>query len=114
MSQIRGHLEPTPNDCFVTVSDPGANTCSLMYFSIPESFLPSRLASETLFFREGVLRHDLSEHWKERGACDEGSCALSKPSGLLPPKFSKQPSSNGRDDLRPFGGATLFENNRCS
>lgn len=40
------------------------STWCLMYFNIPESFFPSKLISITLFFREGVLRHDLSEHWK--------------------------------------------------
>lgn len=54
-----------------------------MYFSIPESFFPSRLASETLFFSEGVLRHDLSEHWKEHKRGDEECCVLSKPNSAV-------------------------------
>lgn len=60
--QQTGFLESPLGYCSVNVPDSSVDTCSLMYFSIPESFFPSRLASETLFFREGVLRHDLSEH----------------------------------------------------
>lgn len=91
-------------------SDPASHTCSLMYFSIPESFFPSRLASETLFFREGVRRHDFSEHCQEHKIGDEECCILSKASRAVSPQFSRRPfSSNGRDDLGLFVGPHLLK-----
>lgn len=37
-----------------------------MYLSMPVSFFPSVLESVGLLFMDGVLRQDLSEHWKHR------------------------------------------------
>ena len=90
------------------------NTCSLIYFSIPESFFPSRLASETLFFREGVLRHDLSEHWKEHEIDDKGCCALLKTSDAVFPPVLQITTSNAIDEVRPFNGSALSESDKSS
>ena len=85
-----------------------------MYFSIPESFFPSRLASETLFFREGVLRHDLSEHCKAHEIDGKECYALSKTSNAVFPPILQITTSNATDDLRPFHESALSESDKSS